>query len=248
MTVEARPSRDELATECVVTFDLFSALIDSHAGGSTAFSELARRNGWQVGGDALYETWDRANKDSQREAQDVKSFAVHSRIAMNATVAAFGLVSDPLADTTWLLSTTPEWPLWPDTATGIASISKRYNVGVLSNVDDDILSRTRVASLVSHDWALTSQRLGACKPSAEIYQRAQRQAGQRYVHVATSARDVKGALEAGIQVIRLRRPGHVLDPRGPTPTWQADSIAEVEAILTELFHSQDHDGAPQLRR
>ena len=41
----------------------------------------------------------------------------------------------------------------------------------------------------------------------------------------TSARDVRGALEAGIDVIRLRRPGHRLDPSGPAAAPEAGGPA-----------------------
>ena len=51
------------------------------------------------------------------------------------------------------------------------------------------------------------------------------------MHVATSARDVRGALEAGIDVIRLRRPGHVLDPTGPRPRREAADLRELAALL-----------------
>jgi 2-haloacid dehalogenase len=51
------------------------------------------------------------------------------------------------------------------------------------------------------------------------------------VHVATSARDVRGALAAGIEVVRLRRPGHRLDPEGQTPQVQAADLFEVARLL-----------------
>jgi 2-haloacid dehalogenase len=51
------------------------------------------------------------------------------------------------------------------------------------------------------------------------------------VHVASSARDVRGALEAGIEVIRLRRPGHALDPTGPRPEREAGDLTELAALL-----------------
>ncbi len=54
------------------------------------------------------------------------------------------------------------------------------------------------------------------------------------VHVATSARDVRGALEAGIPVVRLRRPGHELDPDGPRPAYEVESVDELRAVLATV--------------
>ncbi|WP_219418570.1 hypothetical protein [Pseudonocardia nigra] len=104
---------------------------------------------------------------------------------------------------------------------------------MLSNVDDGLFARTKVAGLVADDAVLTSQRLGVYKPSPQVYRRARERAGGELVHVATSARGVRGALEAGIRVIRLRRPGRRLDPDGPTPPVEVDGIAGVAAALDE---------------
>ena len=46
----------------VVTFDLFSALIDSRSGGGAALSRLARTHGWSVDGRHVYDRWDALNK------------------------------------------------------------------------------------------------------------------------------------------------------------------------------------------
>jgi hypothetical protein len=54
------------------------------------------------------------------------------------------------------------------------------------------------------------------------------------VHVATSARDVRGVIEAGCPMVRLRRPGHRLDPEGPPPTYEIDDVRELPAVLAEM--------------
>ena len=215
----------------LVTFDLFSALIDSRTGGSAALSALAGTHGWPVTGAALYETWDQLNKASQANNRTWVPFAEHSRKAMANTYATYDLDGDPVTDTERLLHSVTAWPLWPDVTHGLASLTGRHRVGVLSNVDDDIFQVTGVAPLIRPENVLTSQRLGCYKPSPEIYRRAAEAAGSGLVHVATSARDVRGALEAGITVIRLVRPGHRLDPAGPRPVWEATDISEVEALL-----------------
>ena len=98
-------------------------------------------------------------------------------------------------------------------------------------MDDDVFARTQVALLLAGDDVLTSERLRAYKPGPEIYRRAVERAGGALVHVPTSARDVRGALEAGIDVIHLRRPGHAVDPTGPAPERSAADLAEVGRLL-----------------
>ncbi|PRY48954.1 2-haloacid dehalogenase [Geodermatophilus tzadiensis] len=214
----------------LVTFDLFSALVDSRAGGSAVFADLARRRGWPLPGERVYDVWDRRNKASQRDLTTWVPFTEHSRRALAGAYAELGLAGDAGEDVGLLLGSVGDWPLWPDVATGLPAVARQRRTGVLSNVDDAVFARTRVAALVPDAEVLTSERLGAYKPAREIYRRAREQAGE-LVHVATSARDVRGALEAGIPVVRLRRPGHHLDADGPPPAVEVDDLHALLAAL-----------------
>jgi 2-haloacid dehalogenase len=217
----------------LVTFDLFSALIDSRTGGTAAFGRLTAAHGWHVPAEDLYDRWDAANKASQRDTAEWVPFTEHSRRALAAAYAQLGLDGDAEADVGVLLGTVGDWPLWPDVEAGLAQVAERFRVGVLSNVDDVVFAGTRVAPLVADVAVLTSERLRAYKPGREIYRRARERAGDTLVHVATSARDVRGALEAGLDVVRLRRPGHDLDPDGPEPRHEVTSVAAVLGVLDQ---------------
>ncbi len=215
-----------MARSLLVTLDLFSALVDSRTGGSTALERITGGPG-----ERLYDVWDAANKASQRDLATWVPFAEHCRRALIAAYAELGIARDPDADTARLLDSVGDWPLWPDVAEGVPALAARARVGVLSNVDDAVFARTRAAPLVDDADVLTSERLRAYKPAPEIYLRARERAGGRLLHVATSARDVRGALAAGIDVVRLRRPGHRLDPEGATPQVEAAGLPEVARLL-----------------
>ena len=222
-----------------VTFDLFSALIDSRTGASAVLGRLAADRGWDIDGARLYAAWDARNKASQRDEPTWIPFAEHCRRALSGAYAALGLDGDADDDTAVLLHSVGTWPLWPDVAGGLPTLARRYRVGILSNVDDDVFARTAVAALVADDAVLTSERLRAYKPGPDIYRRARERAGGDLVHVATSARDVRGALEAGIATVYLRRPGHTLDPSGPAPTRTAGDLAQVAVALEQERQVRD---------
>jgi 2-haloacid dehalogenase len=215
----------------LITFDLFSALVDSRAGASRVLAGIATQHGWRISGERLYDEWDRRNKASQRDEPEWIPFAEHCARSLTAAYDDLGLTGRPAVDAAVLLGSVAGWPLWPDVAEELPGLAGAHRVGVLSNVDDDVFARTRVAPLVADADVLTSERLRAYKPHPAIYRRARERAGGSLVHVATSARDVRGAMEAGIDVIRLRRPGHALDPAGPQPMHQVADLAEVRALL-----------------
>jgi len=83
------------------------------------------------------------------------------------------------------------------------------------------------------DLVITSERVRQYKPNPGLYHAAHRIAGPSFVHVAASARDVRGALQAGVDTIRLIRPRHDIDPAGPRPTPQITVLDELPDYLAK---------------
>lgn len=220
----------------IVTVDLFSAATDTRTGAGAVLGRIAEERGWGLDGTALYDVWDRHNKGLQREARAPRTFAQVSREALRRAYDELGLDSGSAGDDLARLhDAVGDWPLWPDVAEGLRRLAAVARVGLLSNVDDHLARRSRAAALVDPDLLLTSQRLGAFKPSPEIYLAAVRAvAPERLVHVAASARDVRGALEAGIAVVRLARPGHAVDPDGPEPSVEVADAGELADVVGAL--------------
>lgn len=218
----------------VVTFDVFSALVDSRRGGARVFDAWSRERHWLVPGAEVYDRWDELNKRSHRDVATWLPYAELAGAALEMAYAQLDLHGDPKADSTALLDSMVDWPLWPDVEDGLSELAGPFRLGVLSNIDDDLLARTHVHTLpVDPEAVVTSERVRAYKPSPTFYAEAERLLGS-YVHVASSARDVRGALEAGIDVVRLRRPGHALDPDGPVPQHEATSTTGLAALITRL--------------
>ena len=215
-----------------VTFDLFSALIDSRTGGSAALAAIGERHGWQVDGAAVYDDWDTRNKASQKNTAEWVPFAEHCRRALADTYRALGLRGDADADVVQLLGSLPDWPLWPDVVDALTTLRAGHRLGVLSNVDDALFARTGVARFMDEADVLTRERLHAYKPHPDLYLRALAEGVD--VHVPASARDTRGALEAGMAVVRVRRPGHSLDPAGPQPELEVEDLSALRSALARL--------------
>jgi len=86
------------------------------------------------------------------------------------------------------------------------------------------------------DLVITSERVRQYKPNPGLYHAAHRIAGPSSARVAASARnvrDVRGALQAGVDTIRLIRPGHDIDPAGPRPSHQVAGLDELPDYLAK---------------
>ncbi len=217
--------------QTVVTCDLFSALLDSRSGATAALAALDRA--WPVPPAEVYDRWDATNKALQRDCLTWVPFAELSRQALAATYVELGVPGSPEDDVQALLGSVGQWPLWPDVEQALGALREVARVGVLSNVDDALYAATRAAPLLDPALAMTSERLRAYKPSPRLYRAARAELGP-FVHVASSARDVRGSLEAGISAVRLVRPGHRLDPDGPAPDHVVASLSELPDVLGRL--------------
>jgi 2-haloacid dehalogenase len=210
----------------LITFDVFSALIDSRQGGGGFLQSLADQRDWPARGTDLYDDWDTRNKQAQAHAGSWVPFAQLARHALRATYERYGLPGDAYADGAALLASIAGWPLWPDVEQALTAVGRRGRLGILSNVDDDILASSKVWPLIDPASALTSQRLGCYKPDPRIYTLARDRFGVR-LHVAASARDVRGAGEAKLPYVRIARPGHYVDPDGPQPAHTITDLREL---------------------
>lgn len=219
-----------MASSPVVTFDLFSALLDSRTGAGGALECLADEHRWAVGGTDVYDHWDALTKRAHNACHDWVPHVDLARDALSTTYTELGVEGDPAVDLDRVYATLPEWPLWPDVARELPRLTQSWSLGVLSNVDDVLFARTPVAAFIDPELVMTSERLRAYKPHPEVYHRARERLGD-LVHVATSARDVQGALEAGVRVVRLRRPGHRVPPAGPRPAQEVKGLAELAHAL-----------------
>lgn len=215
-----------------VSFDVFSALLDSRQGAGRTFARVARERGWPHDGEELYVAWDARNKALHASTDGTVSFRELARRAMADVLATLDAEDDAAAVTDAVLADVGSWPTWPDVPEGLAAVTPRHPVALLSNIDDDVLALTSVGAMVP-TW-ITSERAGSFKPARGIYDHARGVLGQDLVHVPASGRDVRGSLEAGLHVVRVVRPGYAVEPDGPQPSHEVDDLRDLPGVLDRL--------------
>jgi len=215
-----------------VSFDVYSALIDSRRGASRTFAEVSAARGWARDGEELYVGWDTHNKALHASADGSESYRTLATRAMAELLAELDIADDAAAVTDAVLADIGSWPTWPDVPEALAAVAAHHPIALLSNIDDDVLALTRFGFDVPR-W-ITSERAGSFKPSRGIYDFARAELGADLVHVPASGRDVSGSLAAGLRVVRVVRPGYAVDPSGPEPEHEIDDLRELPAVLRAL--------------
>ena len=113
-----------------------------------------------------------------------------------------------------LAESLPSWQPFPDTNPALERlVSAGYRLGILSNVDDDLLAGTLRHLTVPFDLLVTAQQVRSYKPAAAHFETARQRIGEsRWLHAAQSHfHDVVPCRALGVRVAWINRkaePGH----------------------------------------
>jgi 2-haloalkanoic acid dehalogenase type II len=219
----------------ILTFDCYGTLIDWEAGIAAAFAMEARHHGWvrRIDGAQLLAAY--AECEAAEEAGSYRLY--RDVLASSAVCAAAQLGWElPMDRGGFLAASLPHWAPFPDTNAALARLSTRYLLGLLSNVDDDLLAATRRHFPVDWDLVVTAEQVRSYKPSRGHWEEARRRMvippGGEWIHVAQSHyHDVTPCVELGIPVLWVNRRGERLEAARPRPTHEVRTLAEAADVL-----------------
>ena len=210
----------------VITFDCYGTLIDWEAGIIDAFREAAAADG--VGLDPAASLRALFEKEPEAQAAEYRSYRELLTDAAVRVGERFGwAISRERA--TFLPERLPRWKPFPDTNEALTRLSQAgYALGILSNVDDDLLAGTRQHLAVSFSLLVTAQQVRSYKPAPGHFTTArERVGGRRWLHAAQSYfHDVTPAVAQKIPVAWINR-------KSEPPTGAARPDREFRT-LTEL--------------
>jgi 2-haloalkanoic acid dehalogenase type II len=191
----------------IVTFDCYGTLVDWERGIADAFRAAAAADGFALDLAALraayHEIEPLVQAGTFRRYRDVLTETarrVAARLGWPLAEARAGFLADSL----------PSWPPFADTNAALERLAGAgVRLGILSNVDDDLLAGTRRHLAAAFDAALivTAQQVGSYKPRHAHFEEARRRVGGgRWLHAAQSLfHDARPARALGIPVAWINR-------------------------------------------
>src|SRR5574337_9017 len=191
----------------VVTFDCYGTLIDWEGGIWEAFARAAAADGVKLDRAAMLQAY--AEVEPVVEAEAYRSYRAVLTETAERVAARLGW-SLPHERAGFLPESLPQWRPFPDTNPALERlVAAGYRLGILSNVDDDLLAGTRRHLTVEFDLLVTAQQVGSYKPAHGHFLRArERIGGERWLHAAQSYfHDVVPARALGIPVAWINRRG-----------------------------------------
>jgi 2-haloalkanoic acid dehalogenase type II len=193
----------------IITFDCYGTLIDWETGIAAAFTEAASRDEVTLDRTAVFAAY--REIEPVVEAETYRSYrAVLTETARRVA----GKLGWPLSEeqARFLPDSLPDWQPFPDTNPALERLAAAgYRLGILSNVDDDLLAGTLRHLSVPFALLVTAQQVGSYKPAPGHFLTARERIGEhRWIHAAQSYfHDVVPARTLGIPVAWVNRKGEV---------------------------------------
>ena len=193
----------------VITFDCYGTLIDWERGITGAFAAELRSAGSSIGVGQVLAAYHEIEPVVQREAYRSYRDVLTETARRLARRLGWTL---PEARASFLAESVPRWPPFADTNPALERLAAAgYRLGILSNVDDDLLAGTRRHFAVTFDPIVTAQQVRSYKPAHGHFLAARELIhgagwGGRWLHAAQSYfHDVTPARELSIPIVWINR-------------------------------------------
>jgi len=193
-------------TISLLTFDCYGTLIDWETGIRQNLGGVFELGG--AAGDDLIEAYIRT--EASIEQQGYRSYREVQTETLRALAASFRLKLPAEKESALSLSL-PDWPLFDDTNEALQRLKRRYQLGVLSNIDRDLFAGTCAHLDVEFDLVVTAEDVQSYKPAhPHFFRMLQLAPAERegVLHVAQSLyHDARPAAELGLHYAWLNRYG-----------------------------------------
>ena len=191
----------------VLTFDCYGTMIDWETGIFSALRPILAAHRKSIPDSDLLQLY------SELEASAEQGEFLCYRDVLQSVVRGFGehLGFAPTADEVHSLpESLANWQPFPDTVEVLRKLKGRYQLAVISNVDDDLFAATAPKLGVGFDHVITAQQAGRYKPCMRIFKLAEERMGvslDQWLHVGQSIyHDVIPAQSLGIATVWVNRP------------------------------------------
>jgi len=223
----------------VITFDCYGTLIDWENGMLAALRPLLSRDGRSVSDLHILELY--GEIEAELEAGPYLPYRQVLAQAAREIGLRLGIKVSSEEGSEFAESLTG-WKPFIDTLPALQSLARRFRLGIISNVDDDLFAETRKQlAAVEFDFVVTAQQMRSYKPSHKNFDEAIRCSGLRKDHILHAGQslyhDIAPANALGIQNVWVNRPsirpGSGAAKQGTAiPDYEVHSMAQLSVLLS----------------
>jgi 2-haloacid dehalogenase len=221
-----------------LTFDCYGTLIDWENGILRTLRRFRDEHGVDADDERLLVCYSRAEAHAQN--RPYRKYREVLRDTMRTAAALLGV--EGRFDENALVESLPAWEPFADTVAALAALRRRYRLGIISNVDDDLFAHTAEHLATPFDWVVTAEQVGSYKPSQRNFRHALRVMDlpmQRVLHVAQSKfHDIAPARAMGWATVWVDR-RHGCPGSGATQHFDATAdvtVPDMASLVRRVEH------------
>ena len=150
-------------------FGCYGTLIDWESGLLTVLQPFLKAHEVYLTDQKVLDLYGGFESEAQRDR-----FNIYQEILRNI-IRSFGNKFSFIPSTTEinsLVNSIGKWKPFPDTVKALQTFKEKYKLAVIANIDDSLFALTETSLQTNFDWVITSQQVGAYKPSKKNYEYA----------------------------------------------------------------------------
>lgn len=220
-----------------LSFDCYGTLIDWEAGIVEALGRLLATHGVELGDEAVLALY--AEVEPAQQTGEYRPYREILGSVVDAIAERLGFTPDP-SERASLADSIAEWRPFPDTVEALRALGRRFELVIISNIDDDLFAHSAEHLGVPFDHVVTAQQSRAYKPSHASFHLAFERMGRGpygVLHIAQSLyHDIAPANELGLRSVWVnRRAGRQGSGATAPSTAHADLEVHDLATLVQLM-------------
>ncbi|MCE2526032.1 MAG: haloacid dehalogenase type II [Actinomycetia bacterium] len=226
--VSKHPSAEEYR---VLTFDCYGTLVDWGSGIVENLQRVVTHHNREVSDQYLLEFF--AQTEPQVQSEGGRYVEVLGEVLRRlGQEMAFTPSAEELDG---FGQSVGEWKPFADTVDALTRLSKRFDLAIISNVDNDLFARTNRRLKVTFSHIITAEEVSFYKPDRAMFDAALATLGGKtgVLHVAQSLfHDIAPASALGIDTVWIRRDHNAARVVDAQPTWSYATLGDfADAIL-----------------
>jgi 2-haloacid dehalogenase len=223
-----------LQKPAAVTFDCYGTLVDWESGISSFLEQLFREK--RVNVDVAEVVKAREDLDFELVQGPYRSYREVLSLSLRSAFPQFQIVYNE-TDGKRLADSVPDWPVFEETRGALERIGRTCKLAIISNIDTDIIEKTKLKIGVPFDLIVTAQQARAYKPSVKPFELALQKLACKphdVLHVSSGFRyDIPPATKLGLKTVWVNRKQEP-KPAGSRADHDFASLTELAAFVDGL--------------
>jgi 2-haloalkanoic acid dehalogenase type II len=220
-----------------VTFDCYGTLVDWEAGITEFLEQVFRERHIKANIAEVLRV--REGLDFELVQGAYRSYREILALSLRGAFTQSGIEYNE-NDGKRLAESVPEWPVFEETKPALERLAKHSRLAIISNIDTDIIEKTRRKIGVDFDLVITAQEARAYKPRAKPFELTLQRLGCRageVLHVSSGFRyDIPPASRLGFRTAWVNRK-HEAKPSGAQAEYEFGTMTELAQFVERLAPS-----------